>query len=110
MGIRLGIALLAGVWIQGAFGSSQPAALRCENLVNPLGLAELQPRFSWEMQSTERAERQTAWQIIVASSPELLARDTGDLWDSGKVSSDETTGIEYNGQPLRSNERCCKRP
>jgi alpha-L-rhamnosidase len=104
--IRLGVVLLAGVWVQGAFGGSQPAALRCENLVNPLGLAELQPRFSWEMQSSERAERQTAWQIIVASSPDLLSRDTGDLWDSGKVSNDETTGIEYNGHALQSNERC----
>jgi alpha-L-rhamnosidase len=104
--IRLGVTLFAGAWIQCALGGSQPAALRCENLVNPLGLAELQPRFSWEMQSSERAESQTAWQIIAASSPDLLARDTGDLWDSGKVAGDETTGIEYSGQPLQSNEHC----
>jgi alpha-L-rhamnosidase len=104
--IRMVVALLAGVWIQGALASSQPAALRCENLVNPLGLAEPQPRFSWEMESSRRAESQTAWQIIVAGSPVLLARGTGDLWDSGRVSGDETTGIEYNGQPLQSNERC----
>ena len=61
--------------------ASLPARLRCENLVAPLGVAEPQPRLSWEMESSQRAQRQTAWRIIVSSSPALLARDTGDLWD-----------------------------
>ena len=86
--------------------ASLPARLRCENLVAPLGLAEPQPRLSWEMESSQRAQRQTAWRIIVSSSPTLLARETGDLWDSGKVLSAQTTGIEYAGRPLLSNERC----
>jgi alpha-L-rhamnosidase len=101
-----GLAMLAVVGIPSALGGTQPVALRCEDLVNPLGIAEPQPRFSWEMQSTRRADRQTAWEIVVASSPDLLARNTGDLWDSGKVSGDATTGIEYGGPALRSNEHC----
>jgi alpha-L-rhamnosidase len=104
--LRLGVAVFAGVFIQSALASTEPVALRCENLTNPLGLAELQPRLGWEMQSTQRADRQTAWRIIVASSPELLARETGDIWDSGKVAGDDTTGIEYNGHALQSNEHC----
>lgn len=49
---------------------------------------------------------QTAYQILVASSPNLLAEDKGDLWDSGKVPSDASSQIVYSGSPLVSRERC----
>jgi alpha-L-rhamnosidase len=50
--------------------------------------------------------RQTAYRVLVASSPELLVREQGDLWDSGRVSSDESAHIEYAGQPLGSRRLC----
>ena len=52
-----------------------------------------------------RGERQTAYQILVASSAERLANDQGDLWDSGQVESDETIHIPYAGQRLRSSQQ-----
>ena len=44
--------------------------------------------------------------MLVVSTPELLAKDQGDLWDSGKVASDESIQVEYAGKPLESRTRC----
>ena len=62
--------------------------LRCEYLVNPTGIDETQPRLSWVVESLDRGERQTAWQVLVASSAANLDAGLGDLWDSGKVPGD----------------------
>ena len=51
----------------------------------PLGIDIRSPRLSWVIQSDRRGEIQTAYQVLVASSPDLLRQDKGDLWDSGKV-------------------------
>ena len=79
--------------------------LRCEFSVDPLGIDVAQPRLFWCVASDERGQRQTAWQVLAASSPQVLAQDRGDLWDSGRVSSDETTSIPYRGAPLASSQR-----
>ncbi len=80
--------------------------LRCEYLTNPLGIDATQPRLTWKLSSSQRGEMQQAYQILVASSEELLAADNGDLWDSGKVISDESSQIVYGGKPLVSRENC----
>ncbi|MEJ0091638.1 MAG: family 78 glycoside hydrolase catalytic domain [Limisphaerales bacterium] len=80
--------------------------LRCEYLTNPLGIDATSPRLSWIITSTRRGEMQTAYQILVASTQKLLSEDKGDLWDSGKVSSDESSQIVYAGSALVSRERC----
>ena len=84
-----------------------PVQLRCEYLRDPLGIDVRQPRLNWQLHSDERGEEQSAYQVLVASRPELLAAGIGDKWDSGKIMSDETIHIEYGGAPLRSRERCC---
>jgi len=81
-----------------------PADLRCDYAVNPLGVDSPRPRLFWTVTSKERGEKQTAYQILVASSPALLKQDRGDLWDSGKVASDETIQIDYAGQSLKSSQ------
>ncbi len=83
-----------------------PIDLRCEYLPRPLGVDVAQPRLSWVLWSRERAQRQSAYRILVASNPERLARDEGDLWDTGKVLSDQTCHIVYQGKPLQSLQRC----
>jgi alpha-L-rhamnosidase len=82
------------------------ANLRCEYLHEPLGVEEAAPRLSWELVSDRRGERQTAYQILVASTPERLGRDEGDLWDSTKVEASDTNQIEYHGRPLLSRQAC----
>ena len=79
--------------------------LNCEHRVNPLGVDVARPQLSWTLQSGRRGDRQTAYEVLVASSEALLEKDSGDLWDSGKVSSDETIQIVYAGAGLKSSQR-----
>jgi len=83
-----------------AFAAPTVKNLRCENLSDPLGMDVVQPRLSWQLESDQRGEAQTAYQVLVASTPENLAEDKGDFWDSGKVASAASIQIEYAGQPL----------
>ena len=73
-----------------------------EYAVNPLGLDEKRPRLYWNMESEEPDAAQTAYRVQVASSPESLAADRADLWDSGKVESDRSVHVVYDGATLRS--------
>src|ERR1035438_710378 len=86
-----------------------PVALHTEYLTNPLGLDMPNPRLSWELRArSERARglRQTAYQILVASTPAMLIPKLADLWDSGEVVSDETVLIDYHGNALTSRAVC----
>ncbi len=58
------------------------------------------PRFSWQLASNGWTQNQVAYRILVASSRKNLDRDQGDLWDSGKVDGEESTGIAYAGKKL----------
>jgi alpha-L-rhamnosidase len=85
--------------------------LRCEYRENPLGVDAAKPRLSWIIgergrKTDVRGQKQTAYQVLVASTPELLAKDKGDLWDSGKVASDQSILVEYAGKPLESFQHC----
>ena len=84
----------------------RPTHLRCEYLENPLGLEAPAPRLNWWVESEQRGQKQTAYRLLVASTEEKLAREEGDLWDSGQMSSDRTVGIPYRGQTLASRQRC----
>ena len=81
--------------------------LRCEYLADPLGIDTPRPRLSWQCVSTARGCKQTAYRVLVASSVEKLAANEGDLWDSGRVFSNQSTFIDYAGRPLASEQRCC---
>ncbi len=78
--------------------------LRTEHLENPEGLDVRAPRLSWHVASTNRAQWQTAWRVLAAEDPAALAKDRGDLWDSGKVPGDETLNASYGGKPLKSGQ------
>ncbi|MGQ9524689.1 MAG: family 78 glycoside hydrolase catalytic domain, partial [Armatimonadota bacterium] len=80
--------------------------LRCEYAVNPVGIDVPRPRLSWTLRSNRRGERQTAYQILVATSMETLNADSGDLWDSGKVDTDQSIHVPYSGRELTSRTRC----
>jgi alpha-L-rhamnosidase len=73
---------------------------------NPLAVDAMHPELSWIILSSARDVHQTAYQILVASSPERLASNNGDLWNSGKVVSAQTAYVPYTGAPLRSQLRC----
>ena len=79
-----------------------PLHLKCEYLVNPLGIDTQNPGFSWEIGNEQRGARQTAYQILVSISTEKLKKDEGDVWDSGKVNESNNSYIHYSGKPLQS--------
>lgn len=80
--------------------------LRCEYLVDPLGIDVTQPRLSWQLASGQRGVSQSAYEVIVASSKDRLAPETADLWASGKVVSGQSIEVPYAGQPLTSRQSC----
>jgi alpha-L-rhamnosidase len=82
-----------------------PVNLRTDYRSNPLGIDDTAPHLSWQSDNTERNWRQSAYQILVASSAENLQNGNPDVWDSGKQSSDESTGIAYGGPSLQSRKR-----
>ncbi len=74
--------------------------LTCERRVEPLGIDVARPRLAWTLRAEGNNRRQTAYQLRVGTSPGLA-----DVWDSGKVSSDESAGVPYSGPSLASSER-----
>ncbi len=92
--------------VQGAASAMRAEGLTCEYAVNPLGVDVPRPRFGWVLASPLRAQWQSAYRILVASSREKLDANQGDKWDSGKVVSQRSFNIPYAGGPLDSGERC----
>ncbi|MDA9885705.1 alpha-rhamnosidase, partial [bacterium] len=78
--------------------------LKCEYRTNPLGIDNTSPRLSWKLLdgNQTRGQKQTAYQILVASSLELLNDNTGDVWDSGKVETNQSVNNVYQGTELES--------
>src|SRR6187549_1357032 len=97
--VQIGPGLMAGMAtaLETQAGPGAPAHLRCEYLVDPLGVESPRPRLSWELTDHSRGAAQGAYRILVASSRSNLDADRGDVWDSGKVDSDATSQIEYAG-------------
>jgi alpha-L-rhamnosidase len=92
---------------QTLFGAVIATNLVCGFSANPLGVDDSSPRLNWQLQTTsngERAQSQTAYQILVASSSSALANDQGDLWDSGKILSNLPNAL-YGGAVLNSAQK-----
>ncbi len=86
-----------------------PVNLRCEYRVDPLGIDEVAPRLSWELEASNpdrRGQHQTAYEIVVASSEAALDEGDADVWSTGVVESNQTNQIVYGGPPLRSRQQC----
>ncbi|MDU0203733.1 glycoside hydrolase family 78 protein [Paenibacillus sp. MAH-36] len=82
--------------------TTKVAHCKTEYMLNPIGLDVLKPRLFWQLQSDKQEVVQSAYHIMVASSREKLANDQADVWDSGKVSSNASTHVPYEGQPLQA--------
>ena len=65
--------------------------LRVENLEKPMGIDTDKPRFSWMILSDKQNVKQTAYQIIVST-------DKGEIWNSGRVESDQQLWVPYGGE------------
>ncbi|HWB25292.1 MAG TPA: family 78 glycoside hydrolase catalytic domain [Chitinophagaceae bacterium] len=80
-------------------------ALLCENLSNPLGLDVTAPRFSWQLSAGRRGVMQTAYEIRVGTNASSLAKNKNTVWSTGKVMSDSSVHVVYQGEPLESDKK-----
>ena len=89
-------------------GFLSASSLRCEYLENPEGIERLHPRLSWQMSVLpgSKGQKITAYQVIVASTKDILNQNEGDLWDTGKISSQQPVNVAYNGKALNSLQEC----
>ena len=77
--------------------------LLCEYQDNPGAVDATSPRLGWSVvarNAAVRGERQTAYQVCVATSLKLL-KGNPDVWDSGRTTAEAAPYIEYGGAPLR---------
>ncbi len=58
------------------------------------------PRFSWIVGSNRPHTKQTAYHILVATSPDKLKPGAADIWDSKKTESRHSTSITMDGKEL----------
>jgi alpha-L-rhamnosidase len=103
------VVLLTGIftcWLASASADVSLQDLRCEMLKDPQGIGTAHPRLSWQISSDQRNTQQIAYEVIVASSPQKLASNIGDLWDSHKVMSDKSIMVSYAGKALTSRANC----
>jgi alpha-L-rhamnosidase len=108
LAVALALVLSGNLHGQPAVSDLRPVGLRCEYLVNPLGIDTPRPRLEWVLESppNERGRKQTAYQILVAASEAALRAGRGDLWDSGRIDSHRSIQIPYAGNPLQSRQQC----
>lgn len=80
--------------------------LRCEYRVDPAGIDTVAPRLSWRLVSNRRGAAQSAYHVVVATRPDLAEDGKADLWDSGRITSDQSLLVVYGGGALESRQRC----
>lgn len=102
---RFSATLFAAVMIAGISAEVKVSSLEVEGFKAPLNIENDNPRLSWIITSDRRNVAQTGYRILVASSPEMLSSGRADVWDSGRVDSDRSVGVSYDGPALADNRR-----
>lgn len=98
--------LLSAVFSVSAQSNSLlPLNLRCDFWENPKGIDFENPALSWNIKSPKRAINQTAYQVLVATTATGLQTNNGDMWNSGKVLSNQMGQIKYLGKSLVSSRQ-----
>ena len=89
----------------GGRGGLTVGRLRWDGRDRPLGYIQFEPRVGWVVSSSKRGQRQTAYQILVASDPGKLRPGVADVWDSKKVVSTESINVRYGGPTPQARQR-----
>ena len=111
--LLLGIGIICCLWCPPKIvhgkenrGPFSLVELKCENMVDPLGIDNVTPCFSWKLKGDGAVDRQAFYEIQVASDSLLLIGEKADLWQSGKLKSDVSVMVPYQGLPLASRSLC----
>jgi len=99
-----GVAAIGQAGVE-AGGQSGPVHLRVDNLARPLGIDDVTPRFSWQLEDPARGAQQTGYRVQVATKPELLSDGQADVWDSGQVQSGQSLNVKYAGPAVKPSTR-----
>jgi alpha-L-rhamnosidase len=99
--MQLKCAFLICLFLNALGAAGQPVSLRCEYLSNPLGIDNPRPSLSWEYSAAERNFIQHSYEIIVGTSVAEIEHGSGTAWSSGRIESGESTGVVYDGAPLK---------
>ena len=92
--------MMAVVFLSGrTVAALQSGHLRCEYLVNPIGIDSPHPRLSWMVMDQKREAAQSGWQIFVGTDSLKVSAGIGAQWATDKISSDRML-CEYKGLPL----------
>ncbi len=103
-GLVLGFAAMSGA-AQNSASFTGPVHLQVDNLKTPLGIDDPAPQFSWQLQDPARGAKQTAYEVFVASRESLLKQGKADVWTSGRIASNASINIHYDGQVLKPSTR-----
>ncbi|MEO8764501.1 MAG: family 78 glycoside hydrolase catalytic domain [Ginsengibacter sp.] len=93
--LNLGFAALSQVVLK-------PGKLTCEYRVNPLGIDMAKPELSWTLVSGKRNQQQSAYELLVSDNRNDILHLQGNVWQTGKIESDQSLHIKYEGKPLTS--------
>lgn len=79
--------------------ATQPVNLRCEHLVNPLGIDAETPRLTWMLSDNSRGAKQAAYQIVVGTDSMKVLNGQGEMWNTGQVKAEDIL-VVYAGKKL----------
>jgi alpha-L-rhamnosidase len=79
--------------------------LTCNTISNPSAIETMQPDFAWIITTKGYNKSQSAYQLLVATSPTKLGVKTSDMWNSEKVKSSKSTYVKYHGKTLKAGEK-----
>jgi alpha-L-rhamnosidase len=88
-----------------SFGQVHVLHLLCDNRFQPLGLGNLQPRFSWQLAGEDRNIYQTAYEIWIGRDKKAVLKGQQLEWSSGKVNSTQSVHVKYDGPVLAAGVR-----
>ena len=94
------VLLLILISIQVNAQQGQPSNLKCEYLVNPIGIDGSAPRLHWQLGDEREGARQSGYQVIVGTDSTEVAKGMGNCWKSKKIKSADQL-VTYRGKALQ---------
>lgn len=96
---------ILGLFSLSTYAKTQVVKTLCEYHQNPIGIDIPKPRMSWQLSADFNNVKQTAYEIRTAYSVSDLSKKSRQVWNSGKVMSDQSVNVVYGGPAISSMQR-----
>lgn len=90
---KLLVCILLSVVYQTIYAQLTINQMLCEQMNNPVGISTSKPRFIWKINASIPSTKQVAYELTVKKGKKIV-------WATGKVATDQSVFVQYNGQPL----------